>query len=52
VLEIVKGMDDISVEAMLWKLRKAKYAIERFQDVLYDELQLRKGKGNDSFEYI
>jgi hypothetical protein len=49
IRRIVRAMNnDSSIEAMLWKLKKAKYAIGRFQDVLYDELRLRKGKGYDN----
>jgi hypothetical protein len=42
----VKEMDDIPIEGMRWKLRKLKYAVGRFEDILYVELQLRMDKGN------
>ena len=48
---IVKGMDDSSIEAMRWKLRKAKYAIGKFQDILFDELRLRNGDNDYSEAY-
>jgi hypothetical protein len=44
------AMNGDSIEAMLWKLRKTKYAIERFEGILHDEMQLRKDKNN--LEYI
>jgi hypothetical protein len=51
LLKIIKSMeDDISVVAMLWKLRKLKHVIGRFEEILQDEQRLRRGK--DNFEYI
>ena len=46
--------DNYSIEAWLWKIRKLKYAIGRFEEILQDEQRLRRDrKGKDNFsEYI
>jgi hypothetical protein len=46
MLKIVKSMDHYSPPAMRWKLQKTIYAIERIEDIIYDELKLRGDKDN------
>jgi hypothetical protein len=55
--KIVKPMameDDYSIGAWLWKIRKLKYAIGRFEEILQDEQRLRRDmKDKDNFsKYI
>jgi hypothetical protein len=40
------AMNGDSIDAMLWKLRKLKYVVGRFEDILHDEMQLRKDKNS------
>jgi hypothetical protein len=57
MLKIVKAMmakDEgdtslqiVSMQAILWKLRKLNHVVGRFEDILYDEMQLRKNKDPD-----
>ena len=49
-MSIIRSMDDHSLPAMRWKLCKTKYAIERFEEIVNGELQLRKDK--DNFMYV
>ncbi len=42
--KIVKGMDNLSIQGMLWKLKKLRYASGRLADILYDEQELRNMK--------
>lgn len=52
LLKLVKGMDDISIQAMLWKLQRLKHASQRLEDILYEEQELRKDKDKDKLEFI
>lgn len=46
MLSIIRSIDDYSLPAMRWKLRKTKHAIERFEEIVNGELQLRKNKND------
>jgi hypothetical protein len=50
MLKIVRLIDNYSLPVMRRKLRNTNYAIRRLEDILYNEMQLRKS--NDNFEYI
>lgn len=49
--KIVKSMDEYALPAMRWKVRKLRYAMGRFDDILNEEEGLRDGT-KDKFDYI